>query len=139
MLFTGAQFRVRPGDLVGALANELDIPGHRIGRIAILERKSFVGLPREIAEKALAERTNLQVRGRPVRIAMARPQNEGPSRGAPHGGDRSPKAKTGESPPRREPRGGDRPFKGKPQGKFKAKGAGKSKHRGQSRGRQAAA
>ncbi|MDP6943895.1 MAG: DbpA RNA binding domain-containing protein, partial [Myxococcota bacterium] len=153
MLFTGSQFRVRPGDLVGALANELDIPGHRIGRVAIHERKSFVGLPRAIAEKALAERTDLPVRGRPVRIAMARPQTEGPSRGAsrsgdrpfkakahggaPRGGDRpfKGKGKTHNGPPRRPPRGGDRPFKGKP----KAKGAGKSKHRGQSRGRQAAA
>jgi ATP-dependent RNA helicase DeaD len=123
MLFTGAEFRVRPGDLVGALANELDIPGNRIGRVIIHDRKSFVGLPRAIADKALAERNSLPVRGRPVRIAMAHPQHQGPSRGAPPGGDQ--------------------PFKGKPKGKgkskFKAKGALKGKRRGSVRGAQAAA
>jgi len=113
ILFTGSQFRVRPGDLVGALANELNISGDRIGRVAIRERKSFVGLPRAIAEKALAKHDTLPVRGRPVRIAMAM--------SSPHQG----------SPSR-----GDRPFKGKPK---RNKHKGKPKYRGPARGREAAA
>jgi ATP-dependent RNA helicase DeaD len=93
ILFTGAQYHVRPGDLVGAIANEFDIPGSSIGRVSIHDRKSFVGLPRAVADKALAQRDSLVVRGRPVRIALARGQNDG-------------------APPHRPARGGEGPYRG---------------------------
>ena len=82
----GRQRGVRPGDLVGALANEIGIPGGQIGRITILDRKSFVRLPREAAEHLLASGATLNVRGGDIRMAIT---HEG---GAPRssGGGHSP-------------------------------------------------
>ena len=152
ILFTGSQFGVRPGDLVGAIANELDIPGSSIGKVNVLDRKSFVGLPRVIADKALSARDTLVVRGRPVRIDLARSMDDGPpSRRPSRGGDgarrphhddrgRGHGAKPGK---RRASRGGDgagKPkFKAKGKGKFKAKAKAKGKAKGKGRAHRAAA
>jgi ATP-dependent RNA helicase DeaD len=68
---------VRPGDIVGALANEFDISGSEIGRVSIFDKKAFVGLPRSVAERILAETDSLILRGRPTHLALSRPrQNE---------------------------------------------------------------
>ena len=75
----GRERGVRPGDLVGALANEVGIPGGHIGRITILDRKSFVRLPREVAERLLSTGATLNVRGGDIRMAIS---HEG---GAPRG------------------------------------------------------
>lgn len=74
---------LRPGDIVGALANELRIPSDAIGRITLLDNKSFVGLPRELAESVAAEVTSIELRGNDVPIQLARPRpgpGEAPSR-----------------------------------------------------------
>jgi len=91
---TGSQWGVRPGDIVGAIANETGIEGREIGRITILDRKSFVGLPRAIAERIVAEFDTIEIRGVPVRLSLAQPRdnNDGP----------------------RERRGGGRAFNNKP-------------------------
>ena len=68
---------IQPGDLVGALANECGVPGDQIGRITVVQRKSFVSLPREIAEEVLAQNHRIVLRGRPVPVHMARPRGEG--------------------------------------------------------------
>jgi len=62
---------VRPGDLVGALANEAGIPGREIGRVTIVDRKSFVGLTRPAAEHVVANLPILVVRGIEVTVKMA--------------------------------------------------------------------
>jgi ATP-dependent RNA helicase DeaD len=98
---------VRPADLVGALANELNIPGHRIGKIDIGPTKSFVRLPREVAEHLLEQVKTIQIRRVDVPVTMARPR-------AAHDG-RPPHLKKG--PPRhvkaRPPIVGKRPFRRK--------------------------
>ena len=73
-LFVAAGHRhgVRPGDLVGALANELGIPGSRIGKIKILDTKSFVGLSERDLDRVLRERRALEVRGRQAKLDRAR-------------------------------------------------------------------
>lgn len=62
---------VRPGDLVGALANEGGISSAQIGRITIADRKSFVGLSEEAAHQILHQLQRLQIRGHQARIARA--------------------------------------------------------------------
>ena len=57
--------------MVGALANDCGVPGTDVGRITILERKSFVGLPRDVAERLLADGRPLSIRGNPIRMALA--------------------------------------------------------------------
>jgi len=65
---------VRPGDIVGALANEFDISGSEIGRVSIFDKKAFVGLPRSVAERILGETDNLIIRGRPTHLSLSRPR-----------------------------------------------------------------
>ena len=74
----GRRHGARPGDLVGALANECGVPGDQIGRITIVENKSFVGLPRHIAEDIVANHPRLAIRGREMPVAIARPRMDGP-------------------------------------------------------------
>src|SRR5690606_20309601 len=68
----GRRQGVRPGDLVGALAGDTDIPGSLVGRITILDNKSFVGLPRRAAEHVLDGFKFIQIRGNEVPVTMAR-------------------------------------------------------------------
>ncbi|MEO1512795.1 MAG: helicase-related protein, partial [Planctomycetota bacterium] len=69
---------VRPGDLVGLLANEAQIPGPSIGRIDIQPFESFVAMPREMAEHVLEVLPRAQVRGIDVPITLARTDRRPP-------------------------------------------------------------
>src|SRR5262249_41654943 len=44
---------MRPGDLVGAIANEAGLPGHAIGPIRITDRFSLVEVPSDRAEHVI--------------------------------------------------------------------------------------
>jgi ATP-dependent RNA helicase DeaD len=88
-LAIGRRAGVRPSDVVGALANDVGIPGGRIGRISIFENKSLIGLAQEDAKKVLSITTSLNVRGRDTRLTWARSES--------HEGPRP-------EPPRQEPR-----------------------------------
>ena len=70
----GRNRNIRPADIVGALANELRIPTDAIGRITLLDRKSFVGLPRELAEQVANEVDSIELRGNQVPVQLARPR-----------------------------------------------------------------
>lgn len=95
---------IGPGDLVGALTNELGVPGNAIGRITIAERKSFVAVASDVARRLLEGTPVLQIRGKEAHIAQARTSSGPPSRrgkprgGPPAGGPRS-------KPPRPKPAG----------------------------------
>lgn len=67
----GSNAGVRPADIVGALANELGISGKRIGRVSILAARTFVGVPKEIAELAFSKGAHLVVRGKQVELTLA--------------------------------------------------------------------
>jgi ATP-dependent RNA helicase DeaD len=73
-LSIGSEGGVRPADIVGALANEAGIPGREIGRIDIHERCSFVGLPRTVADQVLEVVPSIEIRGKTVRLSVARPR-----------------------------------------------------------------
>jgi ATP-dependent RNA helicase DeaD len=112
----GTNAGLRPGDIVGALANEVGIPSSDIGRISLFERKTLVGLPRSVAEHVLAEFPVLMMRGRPVRLKLSRfpPGNQSnESVGRPSKRDRS-------SAPRA--RGGPKTGSGRKQGRGPGKG-----------------
>jgi len=68
----GSHAGLRPGDIVGALANEVGISSTDIGRISLFDRKALVGLPRSVAEFVLAEFPELVLRGQPVRLKLSR-------------------------------------------------------------------
>ena len=59
----GAQEGVRPGHIVGAIANELGIPGAAIGPIEINDRSSIVGLPADLPPPLVARLKRLYING----------------------------------------------------------------------------
>ena len=84
----GTMHRIRPGDLVGALANEAGVPGQAIGRITVRDRVSFVSMPRQLAERVVADRETLELRGMQVPVMIARPQaTDSPDRQQSGGGE----------------------------------------------------
>jgi ATP-dependent RNA helicase DeaD len=93
-LFIGAGRRdgVRPADVVGAIANEADVPGRSIGAIDIYDRFTIVEVPAEYRDRVLSSMSNATIRHRPISVRIATPES----------GERRP------SPPRR---GGDGPPK----------------------------
>jgi ATP-dependent RNA helicase DeaD len=57
---------VRPGDLVGALANETGLEGWAIGAITIGDRESHVEVPAEVAEDLVRALRRVLIRGKKV-------------------------------------------------------------------------
>ena len=112
---------VRPGDIVGAIANDTGIPGNDIGKVSVFDHKTFVGLSRENAERLIEEHPALDVRGKSIRLKIARPR---PAEGR-HGFGESFKSKK---------KGGKRPYQGKkrssPGGDRKGPSAYKGKRKG---------
>ncbi|WP_299311140.1 DEAD/DEAH box helicase [uncultured Halomonas sp.] len=86
---------VKPGQLVGALANEGGIEGSRIGRIDIRPSFSVVELPSSLPASILAKMARARVAGRPLEISE--------DRGAP---ERAPRRRRddGDAPVRRPSR-----------------------------------
>ncbi|GAB2722080.1 DEAD/DEAH box helicase [Halomonas garicola] len=80
---------VKPGQLVGALANEGGIEGARIGRIDIRNAFSVVELPKGLPASILAKMARAKVSGRPLEIS----EDRGP--------ERAPRRRDGEAPVRR--------------------------------------
>lgn len=79
-LAVGHRDNVKPGQLVGALANEGGIEGGRIGRIDIRQTHSLVELPSSLPSTVLAKMARARVGGRQLEIS--------PDSGRPEGGER---------------------------------------------------
>jgi ATP-dependent RNA helicase DeaD len=74
----GRRDGVRPADIVGAIANEADVPGRAIGGIDIYDRFTFVEVPAEYKERVLERMSNAVIRNRPVSARIAAPDRAGP-------------------------------------------------------------
>lgn len=84
----GSRAGVRPGDIVGAIANEADVPGKAIGSIDIYDRFTFVELPAQYRDRVLQRMARTTIRGRPVEIRLATPESR-PRKSPGPGRDRS--------------------------------------------------
>ena len=67
----GREAGIRPGDIVGAIAGESDIPGHVIGAIDIHAKFTFVEIPAEYVDRVLERMKNVQIRQRPIVVKLA--------------------------------------------------------------------
>ena len=95
---------VKPGQLVGALANEGDIEGARIGRIDIRNGFSTVELPNGLPASILAKMARARVAGRPLEISEDRGGDRA-ERGGERSGERAPRRRRDdEAPVRRQSR-----------------------------------
>ncbi len=70
----GRQDGVRPGDLVGAIANEAGVPGREIGAIDLFDTYAFVEVPQAAAPRVVQALSRTTIRGRQVNVEIARPR-----------------------------------------------------------------
>jgi ATP-dependent RNA helicase DeaD len=68
----GKKDKVRPGDVVGAIAGETKMSGKLIGTVDIYDKYTFVEVPRENAREVLTIMRNNQIKGRPIVIEPAK-------------------------------------------------------------------
>jgi len=76
----GSRDEIRPGDLVGALAGEANIPGSRIGKIEIRESFSIVEVQADVADSVIRAVNGTTMKGRSLRVDYDR---GGPARRPP--------------------------------------------------------
>ena len=100
---------VKPGNIVGAIANVAGLEGWQIGHVDIRDDHTFVGLPRGLPEAVIAELAKTRVAGQALRISSA---TEVPPKAArkhppkaPRKGPRKPIAKPTRKPTRKPPKG----------------------------------
>lgn len=67
----GRKEGLRPGDLVGAIANETGLSGRAIGAIDILEHSAFVEVPVNRAEDVIAALKRTKLRGKQFKVQKA--------------------------------------------------------------------
>ncbi len=70
----GRQDGVRPGDLVGAIANEAGVPGREIGAIDLFDTYAFVEVPQAATPRVVQALSRTTIRGRQVNVEIARPR-----------------------------------------------------------------
>jgi ATP-dependent RNA helicase DeaD len=115
----GRNYHVRPQDLVGAIANEANVPGRSIGAIDILDTYSFVDVPQDAAQRVIEALNKASVKGRPVNVELStEPAASGGRRERDDRGPRGPRSGGGSGGYRggqsRGPRSG--PYGQRPQG-----------------------
>ena len=68
----GWRDRVKPGNIVGAIANEAGLNGRSIGRIQIFDAHSLVDLPQGMPEDVFQGLRRLKVMNRELQISRSR-------------------------------------------------------------------
>ena len=64
----GRKNKVRPGDILGALTANTNLPGKQIGKIDIFDTQAFVAVERPIAKQALKILSEGKIKGRKFRV-----------------------------------------------------------------------
>ncbi|MBZ0285500.1 MAG: DEAD/DEAH box helicase [Anaerolineae bacterium] len=68
----GREEGVRPGDIVGAIANEADIPGRSIGSIEIYDHFSLVDVPSNQAQQVINALKATRIRNHKITVTLAK-------------------------------------------------------------------
>ena len=68
----GRKAGVRPGDLVGAIANEAQVDSSNIGAIEIADRFSLVEVPEPMAERIIDALRSTTIKGKRVPVRRDR-------------------------------------------------------------------
>jgi ATP-dependent RNA helicase DeaD len=67
----GHDHGVKPGNIVGAIANEAGLDGRHIGRVVIRDDHSFVDLPTGMPKDVFLQLQKVRVAGQPLQISRA--------------------------------------------------------------------
>ncbi len=78
----GTAHGVKPGNIVGAIANEAGVEGAYIGRIDIREQHSFVDLPEGMPREIFRHLQRTRVAGRELKISRVSPATESSAQGS---------------------------------------------------------
>lgn len=65
---------IRPGDLVGAIANEAGLDSRVLGAIEVTDKFSLVEVPREMADGIIDALSRTRIKGHKVAVRMFREQ-----------------------------------------------------------------
>lgn len=68
----GRKLKIRPGDIVGAIANEMGIEGEAIGAISIWDRHSIVEVPESLADDIVAALGATTIKGKKLLVRRDR-------------------------------------------------------------------
>ncbi|MDR1912917.1 MAG: DEAD/DEAH box helicase [Clostridiales bacterium] len=71
-LTIGKKEKVKPNDIVGAIANESGVPGRVIGHIDIYDEFTFVDVPESIAKDIITGMKNKKIKGKKIHIERAK-------------------------------------------------------------------
>jgi ATP-dependent RNA helicase DeaD len=67
----GKKHKIRPGDIVGAIANEANVPGRLIGGIDIFEDFTFVDVPRNYVSQIVSKLKGRRYKGTKINVEKA--------------------------------------------------------------------
>lgn len=67
----GSNHGVKPGNIVGAIANEAKLSSRVIGRVSINKKFSFIDLPDDLSGKALKKLEKSKILGVPIQLSVA--------------------------------------------------------------------
>ena len=67
----GKKQKVKPGDILGALAGESGMPGKLVGAIDMYDKYTFVEVPCEYGKEVLQAMKNVKIKGKSISIEPA--------------------------------------------------------------------
>ncbi len=67
----GTDHKIKPGDILGAIAGESGLPGRLIGSIHMNDQYSIVEVPEDCAEEILRSMRRVRIRGRHIHMELA--------------------------------------------------------------------
>ena len=70
-LEVGKEHGAKPGDIVGAIANEIKLDSSYIGQINLCDRHTFVQLPKGMPDKSFAQLKRVRVRRQALEISVS--------------------------------------------------------------------
>ncbi len=73
-LDVGRNHNIGPGDIVGAIANEGNVPGKAIGAIDVYDRFTLVDIPAEFVQQVVEGMGNTRIRKQKANVRVAAPQ-----------------------------------------------------------------
>lgn len=71
-LNVGKKDKVKPGDIVGAIAGETGLPGKIIGEINMFDKFTFVNVPEKYAGEIIEVMQDNQIRGKKINVEVAK-------------------------------------------------------------------
>ena len=67
----GKKDKIKPGDILGAIAGESGMPGRLVGAIDMYDKYTFVEVPAEYGKEVLNAMKNAKIKGRSVNMEPA--------------------------------------------------------------------